>query len=119
MAKFETVDDYIASFPPDVRPTLEAVRRALRDGAPGTDESISYGIPAFKLKGKYVVYFAGWARYVSVYPIPAGDDALSTELAPYVASRGTLRFPLYAPMPLALIERVASDLLRRRRARDG
>ena len=72
MAKFATVDEYIASFPEDVRSTLEAVRATMRDAAPGTEEGISYGIPTLKLEGKYVAYFSGWKEHLSVYPIPRG-----------------------------------------------
>jgi uncharacterized protein YdhG (YjbR/CyaY superfamily) len=115
MAKFETVDAYIASFPPDVRHTLEAVRAAIRAAASGTDESISYDIPTYKLDGERVVYFAGWKRHVSLYPIPAGDAALDSELTPYKAARGTLQFPLDKPMPLELIGRVATRRLEQAR----
>ncbi|HYN70754.1 MAG TPA: DUF1801 domain-containing protein [Candidatus Eisenbacteria bacterium] len=114
MTTFETIDAYIASFPPDVRPTLEAVRATMRDATPGTEEAISYGIPTFMLNGKQVVYLAGWKRHISVYPIPGGDPALDAELAPYKAAKGTLRFPLDRPIPLDLIGKVAAQLLRAR-----
>ena len=115
MAKFETVDAYIASFQADARPTLEAVRAAIRAGAPGTDETISYDIPTYKLDGERVVYFAGWKHHISVYPIPGGDAALDAELGPYKAARGTLRFPLDKHVPLELIGRVAASLLQHKR----
>jgi uncharacterized protein YdhG (YjbR/CyaY superfamily) len=114
MATFATVDEYIASFPPDTRTILETVRRAMRTGAPGTEESISYGIPTFKLSGRYLIYFAGWKHHISIYPIPEGDDALQMDIAPYKASKGTLRFPLDKPIPYDLIERLAAAALRAR-----
>lgn len=117
MAKFESVDQYIASFPPDVRRTLESVRAAIRAAVPGTEERISYDIPTFALGGKYVVYFSGWKEHVSVYPIPDADPALARELKPHMAGKGTLRFPLAKPMPLDLIARVAKRLLEQRLAR--
>lgn len=117
--KFETVDEYIASFPPDVRERLEAVRAAMRRAAPGTQEAISYGIPTFKLDGRYVVYFAGWKDHISVYPVPDGDAELDRELAPYRAAKGTLKFPLRDAVPYDLIERVAALLMARRRAEPG
>ena len=113
-ATFETVDAYIASFPPDVQVALEAVRQAIRTAIPGTQELISYGIPAFSLDGRGVVWFAGWRRHISVYPIPAGGDDLDAEMAPYKAARGTLRFQLSRPMPFAVIEKVAARLLQQR-----
>lgn len=119
MVKFETVDEYIASYPPDVREKLEAVRAAIRAAVPGTEERISYGIPTFALDGKYVVYFSGWKEHVSVYPIPAADAALERELKPHMAGKGTLKFPLAEPMPLELITRVAARLLEQRKTRSG
>jgi uncharacterized protein YdhG (YjbR/CyaY superfamily) len=114
VATYATIDDYIASFPDDVRPTLEAVRRTMREAAPGTDEAISYGIPTFKLNGRYVAYFSGWKNHLSVYPIPSGDPDLAAELAPYQAGAGTLRFPYAKPIPLELIGRVTARLLQQR-----
>jgi uncharacterized protein YdhG (YjbR/CyaY superfamily) len=117
MVTFATVDEYIASFPPDVQRTLEEVRAAIRGAVPGTEERISYGIPTFALDGRYVVYFSGWKRHVSVYPVPDADPALQREIAPYRAGKGTLKFALDKPLPLDLISRVAARLLEQRRER--
>jgi uncharacterized protein YdhG (YjbR/CyaY superfamily) len=57
-----------------------------------------------------VVYFAGWKHHVSVYPVPHGDDGLAAELAPYLAGKGTLKFPLAKPIPYSLIAKVAAQL---------
>ena len=83
---------------------------------PGTEERISYGIPTFSLDGRYVVYFSGWKRHVSVYPIPdtSADRALERELKPYMAGKGTLKFALDKPLPIELIQRVARRLLEQR-----
>jgi uncharacterized protein YdhG (YjbR/CyaY superfamily) len=116
MARFQTIDEYIASFPDAVRPTLEAVRRAIREATPTTEEGISYGIPAFGLDGRFIVWFAGWKRHISLYPVPSGDPGLAADLAPYVAAKGTLRFPLDQPIPLDLIGRIAVELVRERLA---
>ncbi len=117
MAKFETVEAYLASFPPEVQRTLDSVRAAIRAAVPGTEERISYGIPTFALDGRYVVYFSGWKEHVSVYPIPDADPDLAREIKPYMAGKGTLKFPLAKPMPLELIARVAARLLEQRLAR--
>ena len=117
MATFETVDEYIASFPPDVREKLESVRAAIRAAVPGTEERISYGIPTFALDGRYVVYFSGWKEHISVYPIPDRDPALERELKPHMAGKGTLKFALAKPLPLDLITRVAARLLEQRKAK--
>ena len=114
MATFTTVDEYIESFPPETRNVLEQVRAAMRRGAPQAGERISYGIPTFTLDDRYVIYFAGWKRHISIYPIPDGDAALRRELEPYRAAKGTLRFPLDSPIPDELIERIAAAAMRAR-----
>ncbi|MGH8928454.1 MAG: iron chaperone, partial [Acidimicrobiia bacterium] len=112
--RFASIDQYIASFPPDVQVVLEEVRRSIRRAAPGTEETISYQIPTFTLRGRYVVYFAGWKNHLSVYPIPEVDQKLEQEMSPYRAGKGTLRFPLSEPIPYELIERVVGRLIKQK-----
>jgi len=80
----------------------------MRKAVPGAEEVISYQIPAYKLHGRAVVYFAGWKDHYSLYP-SSGHlvAALKNELAPYEVSKGTIRFPLSEPVPVKLIERIA------------
>lgn len=111
-----TIDDYLATFPPEVQAKLATVREAIRRVAPRCQETVGYGIPAYTLDGRYVVYFAGWKRHISLYPIPDTDAALAQEMLPYRAGRGTLRFPLTEPIPVGLVERVVALLLERRLA---
>ena len=113
--EFRSVDQYIATHPENVQAILQRVRSAIRKAVPGAEETISYQIPAYKLDGRYVVYFAGWKRHLSIYPIPDADEALEKELAPYRASKGTLRFRLHEPIPHELVARVAALLAQRRR----
>jgi uncharacterized protein YdhG (YjbR/CyaY superfamily) len=111
---FDTIDEYIGSFPPDVQPALEQVRETIRAALPDADEAIGYGMPAFRLDGRALVYFGGWQHHVGVYPLPdvEGDD--EQRLAPYLAGKGTARFPLDEPLPLDLIARLV-ELLRSQR----
>ena len=120
MAKtdFKSVDDYITSQPEPRRDTLEQVRSAIRKALPGAEEVISYKIPAYKLHGGIVLYFAGWTQHYSLYP--AGDRlvaAFKKELAPYELSKGTIRFPLSEPVPAKLIERIAKFRAKEQRER--
>jgi uncharacterized protein YdhG (YjbR/CyaY superfamily) len=112
--KYRTVDDYIRSFPADIQPILQRVRTSVHKAAPGSGEKISYGIPSVTVDDRSVVYFAGWKEHVSLYPLPAVDEAMDEELAPYKASRGTLKFPLRKPIPYDLIERVTALLVKER-----
>ena len=109
--KFTTVTDYLASFPPDVQAILEKARRAIRKGAPGAEEVISYQIIAFKVNGQRMVYLGGWKNHVGLYPIPVFEQEFEEEVAPYRAAKDSLRFPLRKPIPYDLIERIVAQLL--------
>lgn len=105
---FKSVDEYIATHPEDVQTVLQRVRKAIRQALPSAEEVISYQIPAYKLHGSRVIYFAGWKQHFSLYP--ANDHlvkAFRNELAPYEVRKGTIRFPLSEPVPVKLIEQIA------------
>ena len=104
----ETVPAYIARFPRAVQAELKRVRRSIRRAVPAAEEVISYQIPAFKLHGKPVLFFAAWKEHLSIYPSNARlVAAFKDELAKYERSKGTIRFPLSDPVPAKLIERIA------------
>ncbi len=103
-----SVDEYIASQPQAVQGVLMRVRSAIRKAVPGAEEVISYKIPAYKLDGDPVLYFAGWKQHYSLYPATGHVvAAFKDDLAPYEVSKGTIRFPLSQPVPVRLIERIA------------
>ncbi|OEV03436.1 iron chaperone [Streptomyces oceani] len=114
VTKPTSVDAYIDSYPPEVQRVLREVRRSLHEAVPDAGERISYQIPTLTLEGRPLVYFAGWSKHVSVYPLPDADEALSREMAPYIAGKGTLRFPLDRPVPYALIQRLARTFVEQR-----
>ena len=108
MAKPATVPAYIASVPPKARRALRQIRRAIREAAPGITEGISYRIAVFKLDGQYLLYMAGFANHVSIYPVTRGMvGKYSRQLTPYRAGAATLRFDLEEPLPLGLIGKLA------------
>ncbi len=113
-AQFATVEEYIGSFPGGVQDILREVRRAILAAVPGAGERISYGMAAFTVGGRDLVYFAGWKKHISVYPVPTQDVELTRDLTPYLANRGTLRFSLSQPVPYPLIGRVAAALAAQR-----
>jgi len=90
-----------------------------RQGIARRGETISYGIPTIMLGGRPLLYFAGWKRHISLYPAPAGDEALERRLGPYRAEKSTLKFPLSQPVPYDLVAQVARLSLRRRQDDDG
>ena len=109
MAKaFASIDEYLATQPAASLAALRSVRKIIRDALPEAEETISYGIPAFRLRGRVVLYFAGWKRHYSLYPV---NDrllaALKVKRGTYEVSKGTVRFPLSDPVPAKLIARIA------------
>ena len=112
--KFTSVDEYIASFPEEVRKVLEEVRATIRTVAPQAREKISYNMAAFELDGMNLIYFAGWKRHISLYPIPSGDESFNTRIAPYIDGKGTLKFPLDKPLPFDLIRGIVEATPTRR-----
>ncbi len=100
------INAYITGFPKDVQAILEQLRATVRDTAPACDEAISYGIPAFKLQGKVLIYFAAFKNHIGFYALPSGNDAFKKELASYKTGKGSIQFPLSEPMPLDLIRKI-------------
>ena len=98
-----SVDAYIGSFPKDTQTVLQAVRDTIIAAAPGVEEEISYAMPAYKMGGKAVVYFAGYKGHIGFYATPTGHSAFEKQLAKYKQGKGSVQFPLSEPMPLKLI----------------
>jgi uncharacterized protein YdhG (YjbR/CyaY superfamily) len=103
MTKLNTIDEYVDSLPVAVRPAIEAIRETVRSAAPDAVEAISYQMPCFKWRGKYLIHFGAWKNHIGVYPIPAGTPAFQKKVAPYLAGKGTVRFPLRDPIPLDIV----------------
>ena len=105
-----TIDEYLAGCPRPTQAVLKKVRKTIRKALPGAEEVISYRIPAFKLHGRVVVYFAAWAGHYSLYPFNRRlEAAFRDEIAPYeVSGKGTIRFPYSVPVPTALIAGIAT-----------
>jgi len=100
-----SIDEYIATFSPDVRSILERVRSTVRKAAPGAQETISYRIPTFT-QGGVLVHFAAFKSHIGFYPPVRGDARLEKAISRYAGEKGNLRFPLDRPIPYALIGRI-------------
>ena len=103
------VDAYIAARPDEQRPLLQALREQVARAAPEAEESIAYGMPAFRLDGRFLLSYAGWKRHCTVYPI---DDALlerhAAQVAGFTSTKGGLHFSAAHPLPEALVEDLVS-----------
>jgi uncharacterized protein YdhG (YjbR/CyaY superfamily) len=102
----QSVDEYIASFPPDVRSVLQSIRSTIKNAAPHAEETISYKMPAFKLEGRTIMYFAAFQRHIGVYPPVRGNASLQKAVSRYAGDKGNLKFLLDRPVPYKLIERI-------------
>jgi uncharacterized protein YdhG (YjbR/CyaY superfamily) len=106
--EFKSVDAYIAAQPLMAKLALTRVRNIIRQAVPAAEEVISYQIPAYRLPGGLVIFFAGWRAHYSLYP--ATDKVVSTfkkKLTRYEVSKGTIRFPYNEKMPVDLIAGIA------------
>jgi uncharacterized protein YdhG (YjbR/CyaY superfamily) len=103
---FTSIDEYIAACPEQTHERLQVIRAAIKRLAPEAKEKISYQIAAFELNGKNIIHFAGWKKHISLYPIPAGDEAFESEVSKYADGKGTMKLPLDEPMPMKLVNKV-------------
>jgi uncharacterized protein YdhG (YjbR/CyaY superfamily) len=104
--QLKTVDEYIAAFPKEVQDVLEKIRSTIRESAPKAEEAISYGIPAFILNGRGLVYFAAWKNHIGFYPTPSGIEAFKKELAHFKQEKGSVQFPLDKPISIGLVKKI-------------
>jgi len=116
-AKPETIDQYIASFPPEVQAILEKIRSTIGNAAPGAQETISYNMPAFTLNG-VLVYFAAFKKHIGLYPPVRGDERLQKAISIYAGEKGNLRFPFDQPIPYGLIEEVVKLRVKQNKSND-
>ncbi len=101
------IDDYLAALDEPKRGTLEALRRTILGVVPDAEQCISYGMPAFKLDGKAVAGFGAFKHHLSYFPHSGSViPVLLDDLSDYTASKGTLRFPIDAPLPEPLVRKL-------------
>ena len=101
----QTIDEYIAQFPAEIRDILQKLRQVVREEAPQAEEAIRYRIPTFRLNGN-LVHFAAFRDHIGFFPTSSGVAAFGDELSGYETSKGTIRFPLDRPIPLDLVRRI-------------
>lgn len=112
----ETIDAYIATFPPKVRAILKIIRATVKKAASKATEKISYRMPAFFQDG-VLIYFAAFKNHIGVFPPIREDEQLIKTLSPYAGPKGNLQFPLDKPIPLNLITRIVKLRLKQNAAR--
>jgi uncharacterized protein YdhG (YjbR/CyaY superfamily) len=105
--RYSSIDDYIASFPPEIQKILEELRATIKAAAPEAQEKISYQMPTFTFHGN-LVYFAAHKNHIGFYPgtFVSVLQAFNNEISNYIDGKGTLKFPLDKPLPLELISKI-------------
>ena len=105
MNKAKTVDEYIATFPEDIQLKLKTIRKITKATAPQATEKLSYGMPYYGLNGR-LLYFAAFKDHISLFAMPSAIKIFAPEITNYQTSKGTIRFPLDKPLPVALIRKI-------------
>lgn len=100
------IDEYIETFPKDIQELLGQIRATIMAKTPEAEECISYGMPAFKLYGKPLVYFAAFKKHIGFYATPTGHKEFAEELSKYKQGKGSVQFPLGKPIPFDLITKI-------------
>ena len=117
--QYATIDDYIAALPTNVQSVVDSIRQTVKKVAPDSVEAISYQMPSFKWKGKYLIHFGAWKNHIGMYPIPAGTPEFQHDVAPYAAGKGTVRFPLRTPIPHDIVRAMVTFRMKEISAQEG
>ena len=112
ITQYKDVDEYIKTFPVEVQSILKIIRSIIFNVAPEANESISYGMPAYKTNGKPLVYFAAYKKHIGLYATPSAHTSFAKELEAYKQGKGSVQFSINQPIPYALIERIVEFKLK-------
>lgn len=102
----ETVEQYINALPIGTQEIAQKIRSLIKNEAPDCVESISYGMPAYKTFGKPLVYLAVYKNHIGLYATPSRHSKFSEQLSKYKQGKGSVQFPLDAPIPYELIKEI-------------
>lgn len=102
---YTSVDQYIQFHPGNIRKRLEKIRSLVKKAAPGAEEKLSYGMPAYTYNGM-LLYFAAHTKHIGLYPFTTSVEAFSEELTDYKTAKGSIQFPNDKPLPVKLISQI-------------
>lgn len=102
----KNVDEYISHQSDEISTKLETIRYSIKELCPDSVESIAYGMPAYKLNKKPLIYFAAFTNHIWLYATPSTHETFSKELAWYKQWKWSIQFPLDKPLPLDLIKKM-------------
>ncbi|MGL4758300.1 MAG: iron chaperone [Patescibacteria group bacterium] len=106
--KFQTVEDYIASFDPIIQEKLQKIRNTIQTVIPEAVEVISYNIPCFKFEKRFLIYYSAYKAHISIALPPSNwPKEFANELKNFKTTKSTIQFPYSEPLPLELISSIA------------
>ena len=114
----KSISEYINAAPKEAQKKLREMRACIRASAPGAKESLKWGMPAFSYR-RILVTFAGFKHHIGFYPTPSAVRAFAKDLSKFVTAKGSIRFPLDEPLPLALIRKITAFRVRESIEEDG
>lgn len=117
MQQFESVEAYLEAQSPEFREALEKLRAQIKAAAPKAEESISYGMPAYKYKGP-LVYFGAFKKHCSFFPGSSTIIANQKELKGFTVAKGTIQFTPEKPLPATLVKRIVKERIKENETRD-
>lgn len=117
MKKYTTVAEYMQDIPAQTIERIDELQAAIKAAVPKAEEVISYNMPAYKLNGKVLVYFAAYAKHVGFYPTASPMEVFAEELSKYKTSKGAVQFPLDKKMPAALVKKIVKYRIQQEAAR--
>src|SRR5882724_4125412 len=110
-ARPESITEYINAAPKEARAKLREMRACIRESAPGAQESLKWGMPAFSYR-RILVTFAAFKHHIGFYPTPSAVKAFADDLSKFVTAKGSIQFPLEKPLPLPLIRKITAFRVR-------
>ena len=116
-AKPETVSEYIKAAPKGAQDKLREMRACIREAAPGAQEGLKWGMPAFSYQ-RILVTFAAFKNHIGFYPTPSAVEAFEKDLAKFKTAKGSIQFPLAQPLPLPLIRKITAFRVRESKEED-
>lgn len=117
MKKYTTVAEYMQDIPAQTIERIDELQAAIKAAVPKAEEVISYNMPAYKLNGKVLVYFAAYAKHVGFYPTASPMEVFAEELSKYKTSKGAVQFPLDKKIPAALVKKIVKYRIQQEAAR--
>jgi uncharacterized protein YdhG (YjbR/CyaY superfamily) len=115
--QFKTIDEYLESWPENVRSRLQAIREVIKEEVPEAEEAIRYQMPTFRLHGN-LVFFAAFKNHIGLYALPAATEEFKSELSHYKTGKGSIQFPMDEPLPLPLIRKIVRYRVEETRKKD-